>query len=344
MFKISRVFVAVAGILVMALMLGAAQQTVAATSVSITQESRYMQDSLPIATDFHYTAYVVGEEYWIIDWSIIQSSFPNQEIDSSDGGYGDGRIREIIVNFSGAEIPYGDVIIFTTQFILYNGCNVVLYEHVVWTHDGDTVPSIFPDYGFEVKEGVYYFYNNDDSTIEVSNFDYALNQGYMRADSLFEWSGWTDTLSDFVIAPHDTFSVSIADIEPGQFLYAKYDVHLSDGLVAKVTNLHQEPDTTVALEEEASETPRIVDMRVTQFEGAAEIVYSIPQATHTVLNIYSSDGRKVKTLVNEHKSAGTFTITWNGTDESGMKVAPGVYFCRLQVGDIIKAQKAIRLK
>ncbi|MCX7784987.1 MAG: T9SS type A sorting domain-containing protein, partial [candidate division WOR-3 bacterium] len=44
------------------------------------------------------------------------------------------------------------------------------------------------------------------------------------------------------------------------------------------------------------------------------------------LVIYDVSGRLIKTLVNEHKAPGIYSIIWNGTDENGRKVGQGVYF------------------
>ena len=58
--------------------------------------------------------------------------------------------------------------------------------------------------------------------------------------------------------------------------------------------------------------------------------------TLTVLDI---NGRVVETLVNEKLEIGQHEFLWNGTNYSS-----GVYFIKIQSGDIVKTRKMILLK
>ncbi len=49
----------------------------------------------------------------------------------------------------------------------------------------------------------------------------------------------------------------------------------------------------------------------------------------TVLAVFSSAGRLVRTLVDEDLEAGGHSVLWDGRGESGARLAPGVYFCAL---------------
>ena len=40
----------------------------------------------------------------------------------------------------------------------------------------------------------------------------------------------------------------------------------------------------------------------------------------------------MKTLADRYLPAGQLDVAWNGRDESGLAVAPGTYFCRLESG------------
>ena len=41
-------------------------------------------------------------------------------------------------------------------------------------------------------------------------------------------------------------------------------------------------------------------------------------------------GQEVITLINEKKSYGNYSISWNGLDSKGVNVASGVYFAELR--------------
>jgi flagellar hook assembly protein FlgD len=49
-------------------------------------------------------------------------------------------------------------------------------------------------------------------------------------------------------------------------------------------------------------------------------------------------------LIHETKEPGTFSVRWNGTDESGAQVASGVYFVRLEAGARSVLQRMVLLR
>ena len=62
----------------------------------------------------------------------------------------------------------------------------------------------------------------------------------------------------------------------------------------------------------------------------ATFEFSLARAGRVDLAVYSVDGRRVKTLVNDEREAGAWREAWDGTDESGHAAAPGLYYTRLQ--------------
>ena len=50
------------------------------------------------------------------------------------------------------------------------------------------------------------------------------------------------------------------------------------------------------------------------------------------VGVYNVAGRLVKTLAAGSQAAGTYTVTWNGSDAAGVRMAPGVYFLKSKVG------------
>ena len=54
------------------------------------------------------------------------------------------------------------------------------------------------------------------------------------------------------------------------------------------------------------------------------------------LNVYSVDGRLVRTLVDGHRDPGIHGVDWDGRDNRGRRVGNGVYLYRLQTvaGDL----------
>jgi 5'-nucleotidase/UDP-sugar diphosphatase len=80
------------------------------------------------------------------------------------------------------------------------------------------------------------------------------------------------------------------------------------------------------------------------FNPQTEIAYYLPFDSHVKLTIYNIIGQKVKILVDEYQSAGTRSVIWDGCDQSGERVASGIYLYRLQAGEVIQTRKMSLLK
>ncbi|MEZ4763895.1 MAG: FlgD immunoglobulin-like domain containing protein [Calditrichia bacterium] len=62
------------------------------------------------------------------------------------------------------------------------------------------------------------------------------------------------------------------------------------------------------------------------------------------LSIYNMLGQEIKTLVDEKQAAGSYTVSWDGTNASGAAVASGVYMYRLRAGDAVSVKKMLLLR
>lgn len=71
------------------------------------------------------------------------------------------------------------------------------------------------------------------------------------------------------------------------------------------------------------------------------IAYQIPKDVHVGLQVYNVAGQVVRVLVNERRKAGLHSIAWDGKDALGKKVAPGVYFYRMEAGGFIDTGKIV---
>ncbi|UCE24090.1 MAG: T9SS type A sorting domain-containing protein [Candidatus Zixiibacteriota bacterium] len=80
------------------------------------------------------------------------------------------------------------------------------------------------------------------------------------------------------------------------------------------------------------------------FNPTTTIMYSLARKAHVELSIYNLLGQKVTTLVDETMPAGNHSAIWNGADDSGNRVASGVYLYQLRAGDYVESKKMILLK
>lgn len=67
------------------------------------------------------------------------------------------------------------------------------------------------------------------------------------------------------------------------------------------------------------------------FNPQTTIRYEMPVTGKVVLEIYNLLGQKIRTLVNEEKNAGRYSVVWNGLTDNENLVSSGVYFYRLVV-------------
>ena len=73
--------------------------------------------------------------------------------------------------------------------------------------------------------------------------------------------------------------------------------------------------------------------------GSAVVKYQLPKAGRVNLKIYNVTGQIIKTLVSGHKTAGYYSIGWDGRDDQGQKARSGIYFYQLQTPDYSSTQK-----
>ncbi|MEN3038369.1 MAG: FlgD immunoglobulin-like domain containing protein [Candidatus Kryptonium sp.] len=80
------------------------------------------------------------------------------------------------------------------------------------------------------------------------------------------------------------------------------------------------------------------------FNPSTSISFDLPEDAFVTLKIYNIIGQEIRTLVNEFKNAGRYTVVWDGKDNSG-KVAPsGIYFYRIAAGNFSKTLKMVLTK
>jgi len=80
------------------------------------------------------------------------------------------------------------------------------------------------------------------------------------------------------------------------------------------------------------------------FNPDTNIRYSLKDDSNVRIQICNLLGQTVRTLVNTRKGKGTYTIHWDGRDDSGRPVASGVYYYRLYTQDQKLVRKMILMK
>ncbi len=126
---------------------------------------------------------------------------------------------------------------------------------------------------------------------------------------------------------------------------SQYMVTNSEKLIVAVDLYENVP--TAREEEIALLTPQSYSLSQNfpnPFNPVTEINYQLPERARVLLNVYNTLGQKVSTLVDEQKEAGSYMVSWDGTDERGTAVASGIYFYRLSAGEFVENKKMVLLR
>jgi hypothetical protein len=67
------------------------------------------------------------------------------------------------------------------------------------------------------------------------------------------------------------------------------------------------------------------------FRSVTTVEASLPQPGRVRVAVYDASGRLVRRLPDEHRRAGVVRVEWNGQDDSGRRLAAGIYHLRLEV-------------
>jgi len=79
------------------------------------------------------------------------------------------------------------------------------------------------------------------------------------------------------------------------------------------------------------------------FNLQTTISYQLPVFSKVTLKIFDVLGQELRTLLNEHKSAGYHSVIWDGKNELGERVDSGVYFYQLKLDNNISQMKKLLL-
>jgi hypothetical protein len=89
-------------------------------------------------------------------------------------------------------------------------------------------------------------------------------------------------------------------------------------------------------------TFRLLSPRPNPSRGASEIRFVLPAARAVRLEVFDLGGRRVRTLASGAVlAAGPHAITWDGRDESGARLAGGVFILRAQAGAESSTRKLV---
>jgi flagellar hook assembly protein FlgD len=66
------------------------------------------------------------------------------------------------------------------------------------------------------------------------------------------------------------------------------------------------------------------------FAASTGIRYTLPAASDVEIAVYDLSGRRVCTLVDGTREAGTYHVIWDGRGDHGLRLASGVYWVKVR--------------
>jgi len=80
------------------------------------------------------------------------------------------------------------------------------------------------------------------------------------------------------------------------------------------------------------------------FRSHALVGYALPRAARVNLTVFSTAGRLVRTLADGRQAPGLHQAVWDGRDDLGREAGRGIYYCRLQAGELSGTTKLVKVE
>ena len=202
----------------------------------------------------------------------------------------------------------------------------------VWSYRAFRFPFLFiqpPLAGKNLEAGKTVSLTWKSSGIDSIDIDYSIDNG----------KTWKHIVDDYD-ANNGSFSWIVPQIEADSCKIRivnsdekNYDDEFVSKSTFKITNQTNVKDNSLPAEYSLS------DNYPNPFNPATTIAYSLPKESHVVITVYNAIGQLVKTLVNDDKPAGYYSINFNASGLSS-----GIYFYRLTAGSFTAVKKFVLMK
>ncbi len=157
-----------------------------------------------------------------------------------------------------------------------------------------------------------------------------ITEGFQRINSdLINGTGSSDR------SQHYTFTDK--NVQPGQTYYYKLaDVDYSGNM-----RFHGPISVTV---EAVPASYSLSQNYPNPFNPETAINFSLKEAGRVELKIYNLQGQLIRTLLDEDRLAGNYSLIWNGTNDQGVRAASGTYIYTLKVNGFEATRKLTFMK
>ncbi|HPE54776.1 MAG TPA: T9SS type A sorting domain-containing protein [Bacteroidales bacterium] len=244
---------------------------------------------------------------------------------------------------------YGDLVILKTDSE---------YPGFQWQQAGDgEEPSEMPAaayYSFEEQADYLPIYVETDSTTDIAEIAVLAN-GEVRGaavrqtgDTLVEVNAYLEGVPTGTVLEFETWNgYKSKAAERGTYVvidhYRKVREKRNLYTGEKATFYH----VSLKSNETYSVAPEIgpVTCKPNPFTNKVEFSFRLNQEGNVQIDIFDLQGNPVKTVIKGHYPEGIYKFTWQGNNESGKRIKPGVYFYKVNVGNkVVQSDKLVMIK
>ncbi|RPH46552.1 MAG: T9SS C-terminal target domain-containing protein, partial [Planctomycetota bacterium] len=109
------------------------------------------------------------------------------------------------------------------------------------------------------------------------------------------------------------------------------------------------PTATADLEDGGRESAPLLRTRLSgawpnPFNPETKVSFELRAPLRVLLQVYDAQGRLVRTLVDEPRTAGVHEAVWDGRDSAGRSAGSGIYLVRMRAGDYQATSKLLMLR
>ncbi len=308
------------------------------------------------------------EPFWDGEESITAVDMSSAPAVLIDGGNYVGLVQDVDASYTGVAMAVaGDVTLqnYSIEADVYcyvNNPGGSAYSGLVVYADSSHAGSNSAEFYYKLvvdfdSSNRFRLYNNQlDMTIFNYTFHHSIDaSGYYTTDA---WHNMklevttVDTNTTRFVCWFDGFVVGdqqyddTSDDAYGQGKFGLYSFLQGSGLEAYFDNIVVYDLGTVGVEDENS-LPNSFELKQNYpnpFNPTTTISYNLLSEGFTTLKIFDINGKFINTLVAQNQIPQNYTVVWNGTDVSGMKVPSGVYIYQLTQGSVSSHNKMMLLK
>ena len=262
--------------------------------------------------------------------------FPNERTLFEKGSCVLHMLRYII-----GETTFFDALRTYRQTYEYGTATTEDFRTVMETASGQDLDWFFSEWVYDIRWPIYEYAWRGRSDVGGHVLDLVIDQVQeagpvftMPVEVLVETVSGDSLVTLWVDEAHEEFAISIGAEPTGVILDPTHWILMEAGEVP-YAGISGGPGASHGLALTVFPNPS---------SGTFTIHYAVPDRERAHVEVYDLLGRRVSTLADHVVGGGVYETAWPGTDHSGKRMVPGIYFCRVSVVGEHMTSRLILLK